>query len=260
VVGLKFLALEGRPDMAQLNEARAPRRFQFSLVMLLALTGWVAILCLALKTPTPVWATAMFLLSLLAALAGGLGILYRTGRSRVFAVGFFAGCLSYAACLFITEKHFGGQFANENEMPTTQFASWLFARLHPQSVNSMSGGGYGGSGMGGMGGGMMGGGGMGGGGFFSVDSSLAADQGAAGDSTAPYGSEGMGGMDSQGMPGAAGPPVPPAPIPTFYNFKHFVVIVHSALAMLMGLAGGIIAQLLYAARREASHEQEPRAA
>lgn len=67
--------------MSQLPEARPQRRFQFSLVMLLALTGWAAIVCLALKTPTPLWAAVVFLLTFVAALAGGLGILYRTGRA-----------------------------------------------------------------------------------------------------------------------------------------------------------------------------------
>jgi hypothetical protein len=259
--------------MSESNENRSPRGFQFSLMKLLALTGWAAIVCIALKTPTPVWAAVVFLLALLAALAGGLGILYRTGRARAFAVGFFAGCLGYAACLFITEKHFGGQFANENEMPTTQLASWLFGKLHPDSLNPY------GSGMGGMGGGGFGGGGMmgGGGGFFSVDSSLGADQQGATDSggpdasLTPPGASSEGGEDAfitgdagsaEGMgapPGIAapsGPPVaggpPPAafPTPTIYYLKNFVVVVHSALAVLLGLAGGVIAQIFYAARRE----------
>ena len=262
--------------MSEPNEIRNPRGFQFSLLKLLTVTGWAAIVCVALKTPTPAWAATVFLLAFLAALASGLGILYRTGRARAFAVGFFAGCLSYAACLFITEKHFGGQFANESEMPTTQFASWLFGKLHPASTNYMYG-----SGMGGMGGGMgpggMGGGGMmGGGGFFSVDSSLSAGQEGATDSGVPgeggsppeaaeagadpFSSEGSGGAEGMGPPGmagssgtpaAGGPRLPAMPTPTIYYFKQFVVIVHSALAVLLGLAGGVIAQIFHAARREA---------
>jgi len=263
--------------MSQVNEARAPRRFQFSLVMLLALTGWAAIVCLALKTPTPPWAAAVYLLTMFATLAGGLGILYRTGRARVFAVGFFAGCLSYGACLFVTEKNFFGRAPNESEMPTTTFASWLFDRMHPESASMM--GGMMGGGMGGMGGG-YGGGGMGGGGFFSVDSSLSADQGAGGDPNAAGGeippeampggsedgpgsagdpgfdSEGMGVIAAPGMPGAGGPAMPATPVITIYFFKQFVIVVHSALAMLMGLAGGVIAQIFYAARRDTPTERE----
>jgi hypothetical protein len=265
--------------MSQVNTARPTRGFQFSLVMLLALTGWAAIVCLALKTPTPVWAAVVFLLTMLATLAGGLGILYRTGRARVFAVGFFAGCLSYASCLFITEKHFGGQVANESEMPTTTFASWLFDRLHPHSASMMGGmmgggmgGGYGGSGSGGMGGS-----GMGGGGFFSVVSSLNSDQGAVGVPDAAGGSDAQGVPPPRGSPegssagneldvgdpsmsgvfapGTAGPATPATPVFTMYYFKEFVVIVHSALAMLMGLTGGVISQLFYGARRETSADR-----
>jgi hypothetical protein len=270
--------------MSQPDENRAPRGFQFSLLKLLVVTGWAAIVCIALKTPTPAWAAAVFLLAFLAALASGLGILYRTGRARVFAVGFFAGCLSYGACLFITEKHFGGQFGNENEMPTTQFASWLFGKLHPDSINY-----YGSGGMGGMGGGIgpgggggsgFGGGGMmgGGGGFFSVDSSLSADQEGAANPSEPdasltppeepsegaAGAFGSGGPESAdgmgappGMAGTSGPPVaggpsPAAfPTPTIYYLKNFVVVVHSALAVLLGLAGGVIAQIFFGARRDA---------
>ena len=264
--------------MSEANEARSPRGFQFSLLKLLLVTGWAAIVCIALKTPTPVWAAAVFLLTFLAALAGGLGILYRTGRARACAVGFFAGCLGYGACLFVTEKHFGGQFGNENEMPTTQMANWLFGKLHPDSINHYGSGGMGGSGLGPGatgGGGFGGGGGMGGGGFFSVDSSLSADQEAAtdpedfggGESAAGAppdsagdmaGGEGAGSADGMGpasmpgaggMPGGPGPPALGAPMPTIYFLKHFVAIVHSALAVLLGLAGGVIAQIFHAKRR-----------
>ena len=262
--------------MSQLPEARPPRRFQFSLVMLLALTGWAAILCLALKTPTPLWAAVVFLLTFLAAVAGGLGILYRTGRARVFAVGFFVGCLSYATCLFITEKQFGGdqqalgQTGNGGEMPTTAFASWLFDRMHPESASMMGGmmgGGGGFMGGGGMGGGF--GGGAGGGGFFSVDSSPSADQGAAGDLDAtdaqpalvqlsPADSDGIDQVAPPGSGVLVGPATPATPVFTIYYFKEFVVIVHSALAMLLGLTGGVIAQVFYAARRESAAEPESR--
>jgi hypothetical protein len=256
--------------MSQMNEARAPRRFQFSLVMLLALTGWAAIVCLALKTPTPIWAAVVFLLTFVAALAGGLGIIYRTGRARVFAVGFFSGCLSYAACLFITEKQIGGdqqavgQTANVSEMPTTAFANWLFDRMHPESASMM--GGMMGGGMGGGFGGGGAGGGMGGGGFFSVDSSLSADQGSAHDSDAtdtqpalaqlsPSDSDGIDQVAPPGSGVLVGPATPATPVFTIYYFQEFVVIVHSALATLLGLAGGVIAQIFYAARREPADER-----
>lgn len=268
------------PNVSPSNESRGPRGFQFSIVKLLTLIGGVAIVCVALKSPSPVWAAALFMLAMLAALASGLAILYRTGRARVFAVGFFAGCLGYATCLFVTEKHFGGQFGNENQLPTTEFAKWLFPKLHPDSVNP-----YGG--MGGYGGGM--GGGMGGGGMFSVDSSLSTDEGSGDASSgdpmgvgsdsqgdAGFGSsmdDGSGSGDAMGMgmgapgmmPGAGqggmavpAPPVPGAPAPTVYYLSNFVVVVHSALAILLGLAGGVIAQVFYAARRESEAEREAR--
>jgi hypothetical protein len=153
-------------------------------------------------------------------------------------------------------------------MPTTQFASWLFERLHPDSFHYMQDG---------MGGGSPGG--MGGG-FFSVDSSLNADQAdtggpVTGDGSAPSSpsgdaggslgsADGMGppgaeGMSGMGMTGGPGPPPGAVSSPTIYYLKHFVVIVHSAFAALLGLAGGVIAQIMYAARRDPPGEREARA-
>jgi hypothetical protein len=201
--------------MAQSTEPRTPRGFQFSIVKLLALIGGVAIVCVALRTPTTVWAAVVFLLAMIGALAGGLGILFRTGRARAFAVGFFAGCVGYAACLLVIEKRIGGQLGDEREMPTTQLASWMFGLLHPQSTGGYIG--------------------MGGGGFDGM-------------SSFGGGSSDMSGMSKSG-PG--GPP-PPVAIPVYYQLTHFVVIVHSALAVLLGLAGGVIAQCFYTAKRELS--------
>jgi len=216
--------------MSQSPVASVRRGFQFSLVTLLVLTSWVALVCIALKTPSEVWATVVFLLAFVALLGSGLGIVYCTGRSRAFAAGFVAFSLGYAACLFVTEKQFSGQIVNESEMPTTQFALWLCQKMHPTDVYGMPGASTGG----GVGGG---------GGFFSVDSSLSANQGDSGDAAQAVSQDPFGG------PGPAGGPTAVAiASPTMYSFQQFAIIVHSAFAMLLGLIGGVIAQFLYAGR------------
>lgn len=282
--------------MSTAPKTTRPRRFQFSLVGLLLATGWVALLCIALKTPTAAWCGALFLLAGIATLASVLGIIYQTGRARAFAIGYCLFSFGYAASLFLVEREMGnGQFTTESKLPTTQFAEWLFSRVHKDSATGGYGGMGGGLGGGGMGGGGFGGaggmgpgGGMGGGGFFSVDSSTtaeakdaasedaegeetaadatsgsgSADSGgssgmadAAGDPAYSSAAPGMGGSGYTGMPGTVGAPMtagtPAVAWPVFYHSAHFIAIVHSGLAMLLGLIGGIIAQLLYSRREMA---------
>jgi hypothetical protein len=274
LLGFSFNIYYWVPPMStptSITRPRQTRRFQFSLVALLAATGWVALLCLALKTPTSFWCAALFLLASIAAFTSILGIIYLPAGSRAFAVGYCVFSFGYAGSLLIVEKNFSSsQFVSETKLPTTQFAEWLFARMHPNSMGGLGGGNFGG----GMGGGFGGG----GGGFFSVDSSSEAEaqdaaeseeaaeaqdpMGSAG-SADPFGNGSMGGgamPGSSGMGGsmegsgfAAGGPVGPgAPgiVPVFYRSEHFIAIVHCAISMLLGLVGGIIAKSFYARREK----------
>jgi hypothetical protein len=66
-------------------------------------------------------------------------------------------------------------------------------------------------------------------------------------------------MPGPGQPPGMGAPVPaaPAPTPTIYYLTNFTVVVHSALAILLGLAGGVTAQVCHA-KRESSVNAEKR--
>jgi hypothetical protein len=71
-------------------------RWQFSLGTLLAMMGWIAVMCIALKTPTPVWTAIAFLLAFAASVASLLGVVMLTGRQRAFAIGYLAFSFGYA--------------------------------------------------------------------------------------------------------------------------------------------------------------------
>jgi hypothetical protein len=64
---------------------------------------------------------------------------------------------------------------------------------------------------------------------------------------------GMGSADGGGLASSASAASPPAMRVvqvSVYNPEHFVEIVHSALSMLLGLLGGVVAQYLYLTRRD----------
>ena len=257
----------------------APRRFQFNLATLLLVTAWIAVTCVALRTPTVAWAGAIFCLALLALATSLLATIYRTEASRAFAVGFLVCGLGYATCLFFVEHKFTGQFEAPAAMPTTRMAEWLFTKLHSNSVQTIT------VPAGGPGGGMGGGGFGGSGGMFSVDSSeqavqagVSADETAPGDGSVPSGasegaaadpgaggegdaSAGMyGGMGGSGMgmpmmggmpgmggaPGGMGPGMGGTMTVPLYDSTTFTNIVHCTLTILLGILGGIIARWLYA--------------
>jgi hypothetical protein len=98
---------------------------------------------------------------------------------------------------------------------------------------------------------------MGGGSDSQGDSGFgdSMDDGMGGDAMG-MGAPGM--MPGAGQGGMAVPaaPAPGAPAPTIYYLNNFVVIVHSALAILLGLAGGVIAQVCHAAKHNDARASE----
>jgi hypothetical protein len=151
--------------------ASSPRHrgFQFSLVTLLVVMGWVAVVCIAMRTPTPLWSGISFTLTLAIVLTSLLATIYRYGRQRAFAAGFLLFSVAYAGCLYFMEVQLHQGRNNGVEMPTSRASNWLYQQLHKDSTRTVTDPSGGTGGMGGMGGG-MGGGGYGGGGMFSVDS------------------------------------------------------------------------------------------
>jgi hypothetical protein len=132
-----------------LDAPPAPRRFQFNLATLLVVMAWIAVSCVALRTPTAAWSGAIFCLTLLALATSLLAVIYRTEGSRAFAVGFLVCGLGYATCLFVVEHQFTA--APLIQAPSTRLALWLFVKLHANNVQTVTvpAGGMGGGGFGG---------------------------------------------------------------------------------------------------------------
>ncbi len=219
------------PSSSAPAAAPRPRQFQFTLATLLITMAWVGFLCLALRQPTAFWLGAMFLLTLLIMLVSVLVAVYRTGRARAFAIGFLVFGVGYLACLTLVA---GGlsDLLLRGWTPVQGASVWLFDRLHPPKVVPATAMGPGG-GMPGMMGSPDGGyimpGGMGGEGDM-----------AAGGYPGAFAGPGMGYGSSGG-----GYTVPPP-----FEQKHFSGICNLAMSCLLGVVGGIVAQWLYATRRD----------
>jgi hypothetical protein len=98
-------------------------------------TDWVAISCVALRTPTILWSGIVFCMTLILLAMGLLAIIYRRRRFRAFGLGFLVVGLGYTACLFFSEHNFTATgLSPQSEIPTTRLARWLFENLHSQSV------------------------------------------------------------------------------------------------------------------------------
>src|SRR5262245_124627 len=110
------------------------RRWQFSLLTLLIAMSGVALVCLALRSPNELWATAVF-----AVAAGGLSLaalaaIYRDGRTRAFALGFLVVGAAYWGLTLLAEQN--PNFGGEPRLPTTRWAIALFSLLHQDAMNS----------------------------------------------------------------------------------------------------------------------------
>lgn len=194
------------------------RKWQFSLLTLLLAMAGVALICLALRSPNELWATAVFAAVLLSLGFAALAAVYRGGRWRAFAVGFLVLGAGYWGLVLLTERD---QAYGQPRLPTTRWAVMLFTLLHQENATIMT----------------------------PVY-------------TAPVA------YTVQVATVAGTPPPPPLPAPTAPTLAYmpqqirqsqfatetFLDISHQSLAMLLGVLGGIVAQWLYATRREETPE------
>src|SRR5438105_9451805 len=109
----------------------SPRPFQFRLGTLLLAMVWVGIACAALAMPTPFWAGTLLCLALVSLLTSILLAIYRTGRSRAFAVGFLVFAGGYLACVVFLD-HSLRKAEIQAAMPTSRVAFWTFVGTHGQ--------------------------------------------------------------------------------------------------------------------------------
>lgn len=71
------------------------RGFQFRIATLLAVTGWIALVCGALKSPNALWEAVICGLTLLSLPTAAVVAIYRSGRARATAIGYLIFCGVY---------------------------------------------------------------------------------------------------------------------------------------------------------------------
>jgi hypothetical protein len=190
------------------------RNWQFSLLTLLLSMAGVALICLALRSPNELWATAVFAAVLLSLGFAALAAVYRSGRVRAFAIGFLVLGAGYWGLVLLTERE---QAYGQPRLPTSRWAVMLFTLLHEEEATVMT----------------------------TVYTAPYA-------STVPAYSVQVAAV--AGAPPPLPPPTPvvsyvPQQIRRSpFTAETFLDISHQSLALLLGVLGGIVAQWLYATR------------
>jgi hypothetical protein len=238
--------------MSVSDQGRTPgkaKRWQFSLATLLIAMTCAALVCIALRNPNELWSSLIFILMTASLLVAALLIIYRGGRTRAFAVGF----LIFGAAYLCVSEH---QIRDANtSLATTRWAIELFGLLHgnggilpyamatpvyaPQPLAYT---------------------------FPVVPATQAATftEEVAVETPVPP----TAGSAPIAIPPSPTPYAPPAvaqtvrivtrtvpqPMVSMVSPISFLEVFHHSLVMLLGLVGGIIAQMLYATRRD---EQTP---
>jgi hypothetical protein len=198
----------------------SPQQFQFTLGTLLLGMTWAGLVCVALRSPTAFWSGALFVLTLLVLLTVVLVAVYRAGRTRAFAVGFLVFSVGYLACLAVVAGSLSGALGR-GWTPVAGASDWLYHVLHPPITVTEPGPGPG----------------MAPGGMGTMGS---------GDSGMMPGGEGAGPMGPYGPTGPAGTITYTKDPP--YNPQDFSTICNLAVACLLGVIGGAVAQMLNATR------------
>jgi hypothetical protein len=194
--------------------ATTRRNWQFSLLTLLLAMAGVALICLALRSPNELWATAVFAAVLLSLGFAALAAVYRSGSVRAFAIGFLVLGAGYWGLVLLAERE---QAYGQRLLPTSRWAVALFTLLHEENATVM---------------------------------------------TAVYTAPTVAYTTVQAVAVAGAPPtLPAAPTPVVsyvpqqirrspFTAETFLDISHQSLALLLGVLGGIVAQWLYATRRD----------
>jgi len=121
--------------MSASQEKYSGRRtgWQFSLGTLLVAVSWVAVTCVALRTANEIWAGVASIIAVGALLFAVLVIIYRTGRARAFAVGFAVFGTGY---LFVSSGDTPDVADAHCQLPTTRWAIGLYTLMHGSNVQT----------------------------------------------------------------------------------------------------------------------------
>jgi hypothetical protein len=114
------------------------RRWQFSLLTLLIAMSGIALVCLALRSPNELWATAIFAAAVLSLGFAALAAVYRSGRTRAFALGFVVFGAGYWTLAFVADGTYYATNGMQQRLPTTRWSMQLFALLHKDSVETQA--------------------------------------------------------------------------------------------------------------------------
>lgn len=210
-----------------------PGLLRFSIRNLLVWTAAIALGCVALRSASPGWVSAMLGLTLLVLAAATLLAVFRQGTDRAHWIGFAAFGWLYLLLLMFGWSSDQGWLENPfrpNNLATARFSAWCFDRLYaPPQVQYTTGDMSGFSSMSGFGGG--------------------------GPRGPPMGMRMPGAMGPMGgMPGGGGRPAFDGPLQ-----GDFVNVAHSLWALVLAACGGWLARWLYATGPVAKKELADRA-
>jgi hypothetical protein len=233
-----------------------PRSFQFRLGTLLLAIVWVALVSMGLRTASELWSGILFVLAAGSMLLAALISIYRTGRTRAFALGFviFGG---WYTLLALGEQSYDDPSTARPDLLTTRGAIALYLLVHGDGVQTTA---------------------------QSIVAPVAAPYTTT-QFVAPAASYQVVSEVEMVVPAGSplptvpppptGPPptlAPPQPVITSVPMRYvtrtiqsqtvslssFLSVAHNSLLMLLGLIGGITAQYLYATRRD-EHSRQPAA-
>jgi hypothetical protein len=237
--------------------SRPSQRWQFSILTLLVAMTWVGLVCVALGSPGELWAGMIFVLAVGSLLVASLCIVYREGRARAFAVGFVIFGTTYFVVSMgdtpdVPDAH--------SQLPTTRWGIALYSLLHGDKLLTTQGPVYPTP-------------------VYAPPLPLTAlsppppgttIERVVVSTTAP--SDPSSDLEVAVAPAAASAPVPwpalPPPVTTYVArtttqslvpLGSFLEVVHRVLAMLLGVIGGVVAQILYSTRRDKEPVAQPTA-
>jgi hypothetical protein len=107
--------------------------WQFSLGTLLVAVVFVAVTCVALKAANEIWAGVASIVAVGSLLVAVLVVIYRTGRARAFAVGFAVFGTGY---LFVSSGDTPDVADAHCQLPTTRWAIGLYTLMHGNNVQT----------------------------------------------------------------------------------------------------------------------------
>jgi hypothetical protein len=233
-------------------------RWQFSLLTLLIAMTWVGLVCVALCNPGALWTGLIFVLAVGSLLVASLCIVYRDGRARAFAVGFVIFGTTY---LFVSMGDTPDVAEAHTQLPTTRWGIALYSLLHGDKVQSSTAVGP----------------------IYPAPMRYSAPLPISALPPPPAGmtiqrvvmttatpTDPAAGTGSDAAAAGSTPVTAPAfvPVTTYMtrtttqplvSLASFLEVVHQVLVILLGVIGGIVAQILYSTRREQPALQQPAA-